>query len=107
MAKKIGRSTNTNDTSNVVSITLNSSTAVTLSAANAERVFFRADNNNATKAYWVRLYPAATDNTKHGIYVSSKTGHNPWWEMLADNPYTGEISAIADTDSPTAYVTEY
>lgn len=107
MAKTVGRSINKNDTAVTTQVALNNSTAVTISAADPTRIFFHVNNDNASHAFWVRLYPAATDNIKQGIFVSSKSGLKSFWEMMEDNIYTGEISAIAVTDSPTAYVTEY
>ena len=107
MVNKIERTRNTNDSADTNDISLNSSTAVIVSPANDKRIFIQINNNNSAHSFWVRLYPANQDNVKHGIFVSSKTGMTPVWEMPADNFYTGEISAIAETDSPIAYVTEY
>ena len=107
MARRTGRNRNTNTDAVTTSVSLNSSTATTIQAENLNRMFFNVNNNNGTQAFWVRLYPAAQDNTKHGIFVSARTGSTSSWEMPSDNIYTGEISAIADNDSPIAYVTEY
>lgn len=108
MAKRIGRTKNVNDESDTSSgIALNATTAVTIQAANNERIFFHVDNDNSANAFWVRLYPAAQDDLKRGIFVSGKIGARPFWTMPSDEKYLGEISAIADTDSPFAFVTEY
>lgn len=107
MMKKIQSTVNSNTESTTTSVSLNSTTAVTISVSNNERIFFRADNDNNALSFWLRLYPASDDNTKHGIYVSSKTGVRPFWEMPVLDKYRGEISAIADTGSPTAFITEY
>ena len=58
---------------------------------------------------WIKLQPTGTDNDKKGIILSKRTdgiGDNSW-ESGDDNIYTGEICAIADSDSPKVYVTEY
>ena len=107
MVRSVGRNANKNDTAEVVTVALNSTTATVVSAANTDRLFFHVNNNSANFGFWVRLYPAATDNIKQGVYLSAKTGTPVSWEMALDNVYTGEISAIAATDSPVAYVTEY
>ncbi len=108
MAEKIGRNRNTNDNADVSgAIALNSSTATTVSSANDERIFFHVDNDNAANGFWVRLYPAAQDNLKQGIFVTGKTGNRSFWDMPIDNIYTGEISAISVAANPDAYVTEY
>ena len=108
MTVKIGRNRNTNDEANVQSgIGLNSTTAVTIQAVNVERIFWHVDNDNAANAFWVRLYPAAQDDLKRGIFVSGRNGARPFWTMPPDEKYTGEISAIADTAAPTAFTTEY
>ena len=103
---RITRNRVTYDTADTVDVTLNSTTAVTISVANADRVFFHVNNNNSNNAFWVRLYPAAQDDTKHGIYVSGKNGLKNWWDMQEGEKYTGEISAIAELDSPIAHITE-
>lgn len=107
MVMRKGRTENNNDAAAVGTTTLNNSTAVTISAANVDRIFFHVDNDSGSHAFWLRLYPAATDNIKQGIFVASRTGAPTFWRMPVDNIYTGEISAIAVTDSPTAYTTEY
>ena len=105
--KTIGRNLNTTDTAVSDIIGLSNTVAVTIQAANNDRIFFHVNNDNASHAFWLRLYPAAQDNIKQGIYISSKAGTTTSWEMPSDQIYRGEISAIAVTDSPDAYVTEY
>ena len=105
--KTIGRNRNTTDFADSNSVQLNSSTAVTIQAANADRIAFHVNNDSSTFGFWVRYYPAAQDNTKQGFWVSGKNGLRNWHEMIADNIYTGEISAIAIGDNPTAYTVEY
>ena len=107
MTMKLESTSNTNDVAVVTSVALNSSTAVTILAADVQRLFFEINNNDGTKDFWIRFYPAATDNIKHGIFITSKTGSRTTFQMKRDNMYTGEISAIAVTDSPTAYITSF
>lgn len=108
MVKEIGRNINSNTESEVALGTLlNATTAVTIQAPNDKRIFFHVDNNNSANAFWVRLYPAAQDDLKRGIFISGKIGARPFWTMPPDEKYLGEISAIADTDSPVAFTTEY
>ena len=107
MTLRTNRNKNTNDTAVITTVALNTSTAVTLVASNAAIIFLDVNNNNSSHGFWVRLYPAATDNIKQGIFITNKNADRPFWEMSPDNMYTGEISAIADTDTPTAYITEY
>ena len=98
---------NSNTESEVTAVTLNTTTAVTLVPINDRRIMFEVNNNNASHAFWLRFYPAAQDNLKQGIYISSKAWNRTFYTMPVDNIYTGEISAISETDSPIAYITEY
>ena len=107
MGMKRESTSNTNSDAVVSSVALNNTTAVVLLAADIERLFFEINNNDSTKDFWVRFYPAATDNIKQGIFITSKTGSRTSFQMLRATMYTGEISAIADTDSPTAFITSF
>jgi len=107
MTKRIGKNRNTNDQSSSNEVSLNSSTAVTISGEDLRRVMIDVNNNDNAQGFWLRLYPASQDNTKHGIFITSKNGSRPFWTMPSGDIYTGEISAIADGGAPTAYVTEY
>ncbi len=107
MSHQTGRNANTSTEAVTASVTLNTTTAVTIATVNEDRIHFEVNNNGSALGFWVRLYPAAQDDLKHGIWITPKTGSRPFWEMPNDNIYTGEISAIAEMDSPTAYTTEY
>lgn len=108
VSKTIGANTNVTDTATIKNpISLNASTSTTISSADSARIFFNVNNNDSTKGFWVKLQAASVDNVKKGIYITSKIGSNPAWEMPSLNIYTGEICAIAEVDSPDAYVTEY
>jgi len=84
-------------------IATNTSTSVVAAAANPTRSFFNINNNDSNQGVWVKLQAASVDNIKKGIFVKAKDE----WEMPPQSMYSGEISVIADTDSPDVYVTEY
>lgn len=101
------RTKNTNSVASVPSAIGLSATAAVLAVENPKRIFFHSNNSDSNQGYWIRLYPAAQDNLKRGIFVSGRNGPKPWWEMKSDNLYTGEISAVADVGTPNACTTEY
>lgn len=107
MAKKIERTTNRNTQAQVAVTALNDATAVVIASADADRIYFQVNHDNAAMGVWIRLYPAAQDNDKRGIFLTPKTGSSVTWEMPVDNVYVGEISAIAEVGNPNAYTTEY
>lgn len=103
MTKVIGRNINVNDTAILSSaIALNASTSVLVQAANTNRIFY-AISNPENKDIWLKKQSAASDNDKKGIFVP----RGGYWEMPADNIYTGEISAIAVSGTPNVYSVEY
>lgn len=104
----IGRNVNTNGTATVnAGVALNATTSTTILAANPNRIAIQINNNSSTQAAWIKLQTAATDNVKKGIFLHKKGDPHGEWNMVPDNVYTGEISAIADSGTPTVYVTEY
>lgn len=108
MALTTGRNRNANDVASISSgTTLNSTTSVVIAVANPDRIAFHVNNNFSDKACWVKLQTAATDNDKKGIFLNEKEKGSTEWDMPADNIYTGEISAIADSGNPVVYITEY
>ena len=108
MALLTGRNRNTNDVATVsAGITLNSVTSTVISAANPNRLALEVNNNFSTQAAWVKLQAATTDNDKKGIFLNKKNSGESSYSMIPDNVYTGEVSAIADSGTPTVYVTEY
>lgn len=108
MAFKIERNINTNDTAAVNSgVTLNANTSVKIADANPDRIYLYITNDGATDAVWIKLQATGDDNDKKGIYLNKKGTSPNIWEMPTDNIYTGEICAIADANTPIAYVTEY
>jgi len=102
MAKTIGRNTNVTDIATLGSgVALNASTSTTVVAANSGRINFTI-SNNSSKDIWLKFQAASVDNDKKGIFLFKRT----IYEMPTDNVYTGEISAIADTGTPTVFTTE-
>jgi len=103
MAKTIGRNTNTTDVATLSSaIALNSTTSVKVADALPDRINFTISNPE-NKDVWLKFQAASVDNDKKGIFVPK----NAFYEMPTDNIYTGEISAIAVSGTPSVYVTEY
>ncbi len=108
MTYKIEGHINTNDAAILSdAIAMNATTSVKIADVNANRMFFRVCNEGATEAIWVKLQAASVDNAKKGIVLAKKALAPNHWEMPANNIYTGEISAIADANTPNIYVTEY
>ena len=108
MVLRINRNRNTNDTVTISdAIALNSSTSIKIADANPNRIFIHVHNDNGSEKVWVKLQAASVDNDKKGIWLNSKGLMPQFWTMPVDNVYTGEICAIADSGSPSIYVTEY
>lgn len=101
-AKNVGRTFNRSDEASQGTVALNSATAVTVAVANATRISFRFDNPS-NQGVWLKLQAASIDNVKTGIFVEKGEP----WPMDRDNPYTGEISAIAAFGNPSVTFTEY
>ena len=109
MTRRTERTRNTNDEATINDgVGLNATTSTTILAANADRVAVTINNNSSTKELWIKLQAASVDNDKKGIFLHPRVlGEPTSWTMPADNIYTGEISAIADSGTPNVYVTEY
>jgi len=101
MTKKIERTINTSDTTNSVSIALNSSTATTVFVANSKRIKVTFINNTDYDI-WVRERAAGADNTKDGYFIPRHSTA----VTIPDNNYIGEYSAIAVSESPTINAVE-
>jgi len=103
MALTIGRNTNTNDTATLSSaVALNATTSTTVAVSLSERIVFTF-SNPGNKDVWLKLQAASVDNDMKGIFIP----RNGYWEMPTDNIYTGEISAIAVSGTPSVHITEY
>ena len=108
MAKNIGANINITDEATISgAIALNATTSTVIAAANPNRIFFYVTNNGSSDAVWIKLQAATTDNDKKGIWIEKKEVAESFWQMPTDNIYTGEISAIANTNGPNVYITEY
>lgn len=115
MVRKVGRNRNEFSETDTETHTLDSVTAVTIAEANSARLFLSVtlDPNTITDArVFIRYYPAATDNIKHGTDVLTRvtTANDNLFhdrhEMDSDNVYTGEISAITNAGTLDVTVTE-
>ena len=103
--KRIPHKSDTAYISNAIAVTGNSS--VKIADANIDRKFFSVCTDGDNQAVWIKLQPASDDNDKKGIWIEAKIGAINYWEMLTDNIYTGEISAISNGGNVNVYVTEY
>lgn len=84
-------------------IALNASTSTTVAAANTERLFIAIFNSSTSEDIWIKLQAASVDNDAKGIFV----GGEGLYVITSPYLYTGEISAISDSGTPSVYVTEY
>lgn len=66
------------------------------------RLYYRVVNNSSHDV-WVKEQATNIDNDKKGILIPKKTTHT----SMAGNSYIGEICAIAVTDLPSVYVSQY
>lgn len=112
MAPKFGKNRNTNDTATVNVVTINSTTSTVIALANPLRQFLYVGMpvGGASLQAYVKLQPAAADNTAKGILL---TNSNPSirgegaWEMSTDSVYTGEVSAISTGGTFDLHIVEY
>jgi hypothetical protein len=102
-------------TATTTRITLNDVSATVIVPANPDRVFLSITMFPATSdvSLFVRYYPAAMDNIKHGVDVLTRRGiggdswFRPHHRMETNAIYTGEVSAIVNTGTLDVVVTEY
>ncbi len=83
-------------------IELNSSTSTSIVAANEERVYF-SFSNPSNQDVWLKLQAASVDDEKKGIWVPN----GETWRMPTFAVYVGDISAIANVNSPDVTFTEF
>jgi len=115
MTLTTGRNKNTNDIATTTIVSINSTTATTILASNANRLMFSATlaPGSSNADIHIRFYAATTDNIKQGWDVlTRKTAGNdnlfhPNTKMSVDNIYTGEISAISESGTFDILVTEF
>lgn len=103
--KRIPHKSDTAFLSPAIAIAGNAS--VKIADANPNRKFFSVCTDGDNQAVWIKLQPASVDDVKKGIWIEAKIGAINYWEMLTDNIYTGEISAISNGGNVNVYVTEY
>ncbi len=97
MTRFIGKNINKSGTTSNLTFDVDSSTAVTLLAAQSESdsPFIEIIvTNGGNKALWIRRRPASADNLKDGRRIAP--GETRTIIQLGDN-YTGEISGIFDS----------
>ena len=92
MAVSLQRRINRNTVATHGLVTAGSTTAVTLIPENVARIGVII-SNTSNQAVWVRFKTAASDNTKHGIFLDSGS---PPYQMPSSSVYPGEISIIFD-----------
>lgn len=111
---RLGANRNVNSEVDHSIVTVNSTTATTLVAARDKRISFSACLAPGTTNVdvYIRYYAAATDNTKQGKDVLTRylagndSLYKPYHEMLTDNIYNGEISAICESGTVNLLIAE-
>ncbi len=97
MTKFTGKNTNQNTEALTITISVDSTTAVTAAAALADTDLPHSKVtivNNGNKTLWAREYPAADDNLKRGERVAPGDNLN----IVRDSEvYSGEISVIFES----------
>lgn len=104
MPLNIGSRINSNDVAVKTDIPLNSSTSTMVKAASTsvDFIYLRIENPN-NQGVWVKLQAASVDDNKDWFFVPRLT----FWPMPKGNLYLGEISAIADSGTPTIQLIIY
>lgn len=99
MSKTIGRNVNKTDVGGDKSpVTLNSSTATKILDANDDRISYTISNPNSQDV-WIKEQAATVDNLKQGKILFKRSVY----ESPTDNIYTGEVSAISVSGSPSVF----
>jgi len=113
MTESIDRNRNTNDAPTVTTVTLNSVTATTISAARVRRISLEVclDAGVSDVNVFIRPYPAIQDNLKRGevltrFLMGTATFFRPSWRSMEDTIMTSEYSAITDIGEVDVHVTE-
>lgn len=111
---RLGANRNVNTEVDHSIVAINSVTATTIAVSRLKRMTFSAclEPGIFDVNVFIRYYPAATDNIKQGRDVLTRyTAGNdnlfrPLHEMLPDNVYSGEISAICDAGTVNLLIAE-
>ena len=93
---------NKSATATTTDYALDSTTALKIKDASTTFIHCSISNDN-TVGVWLKLQAATVDNVKTGIFID----RGDYWEMPEGALYTGEISAIAESGTPTINVTVY
>ena len=89
-------------TATITQPVLNSTTSTKIKDSGSDFVGF-AVSNESTIDIWIKFQPASDDNDKKGIFLE----RGGFYEMPTGQRYTGEISAISDSGTPTINVVFY
>jgi len=87
-------------------IALNITTSTLISAADSDRIYFHVCNSDSQKACWIKLQAADVDNDMKGIFLATQGNTDSHFSMDS-SIYRGEISAIAETGTPTVNITSF
>ena len=93
---------NKSATATTTDYALDGTTALKIKDASTTFIHCSISNDN-TVGVWLKLQAATVDNVKTGIFID----RGDYWEMPEGALYTGEISAIAESGTPTINVTVY
>ena len=104
-----------NDTSTTSTVAVNAVVAVTIFAANPDRIGFSVGltGGSSTTDCHIRYYPASTDNIAQGAAMLTRSGSANKslflenFQMTPGAIYTGEISAITESGVVSIVATEY
>ena len=55
----------------------------------------------------IDIVSGSVDNAAEGIFLAKFGQGDNSWTMPADNPYTGEISVVRDTNDTLVFFTEW
>ena len=107
MVKLVPKNVDTNTEATLTSaIALNATTSTTILAADTGLVSSKRKifiSNPTNKDVWVKLQAASADNDKKGIWLPK----NSVLPLPGGEIYTGEISAISVSGTPSVYLTTY
>lgn len=113
MVKERGRNFNKTNEPVTATVEINSVTATKILDANPERIYaiVSLDSGVTDIEAFVREFPAAVNNDKVGEILSRRTMgalsiYKPLYRTRTDNPYDGEISAIAVLGSFNLHIIE-
>ena len=89
-------------TNHTAAIALTTTSSTTVLEQSDSRIYLCVSNASSTDAVFIKLQPASTDNDAKGIRLAP----GEYWTMDGMAIYTGEVSAIAESGTPTVYAVE-